>query len=269
MLARAVLETGMRAGHEMIALDRSALDVTDRDACVRVLGAMSPDALMHCAAYTRVDDAEDEPRAAQEINAEATRNIMYATSAARSFLIYPSTDYVFDGSASAPYKPTDPTAPLGAYGASKLEGEAAAREAARHAVMRTSWLYGAGGRNFVSTMLARGRAGSPLRVVNDQRGAPTWTSDLATMMVRMVERDAPNGVYHATNAGETTWFDFARAIFEDAGITADIAPVSSNEFKTKARRPSYSVLDCSTTYAITGDAPHWRDALKRALPSLS
>ena len=269
MLAHAVAMVGTAGGHEIASLDRDALDVTDVSQVLRVISALRPHAIMHCAAYTRVDDAEDEPEMAELVNAAATRNVADAAREVGAVLVYPSTDYVFDGGASAPYGPDYPTAPLGAYGLSKLHGEQAARTADRHLVVRTSWLYGQGGRNFVSTMLTLGRKGAALRVVDDQRGAPTWTVDLARMMFGLVDAGAAPGTYHATNAGETTWYDFACAIFGSAGIDADVTPVTSNEYPQKAARPRYSVLDCTTTYAIAGAAPHWRDALEAALPTLT
>jgi dTDP-4-dehydrorhamnose reductase len=268
MLAHAVAREGAAAGHDIIALDRTALDVTNAPAVHAVMSRLMPEAVIHCAAYTRVDDAEDEPETAELINARATAFVADAAARTNAAFVYPSTDYVFDGSAVAPYRPDAATNPLGAYGHSKLHGEEAARGAPRHYIVRTSWLYGSHGKNFVSTMLALGRRGTPLRVVNDQRGTPTWTDDLARMMLGLLDARAAAGVYHGTNAGETTWFDFARAIFEAAGIAADVTPVPTSEYPTRATRPRYSVLDCSSTYAVTGAAPHWRESLARALGTL-
>ncbi|MEO5509454.1 MAG: dTDP-4-dehydrorhamnose reductase [Longimicrobiales bacterium] len=269
MLARAVMAAAHDREHDVIALDRAALDITDRARVRDVIAQNSPDVIIHCAAYTRVDDAEDEADAAECVNGEATGHVAEAAAAAGALFVYPSSDYVFDGSAARPYRPHDETAPLGAYGRSKLLGEVAAARAGRYHVVRTSWLYGLGGRNFVSTMLQRGRARQPLRVVADQVGTPTWTHDLSTMILSLAERAAPSGIYHATNAGHTTWFDFARAIFELAEIDANVQPVASSGYPQKAQRPQYSVLDCSATYAITGDAPHWRDGLRTALRELA
>jgi len=265
MLARAVIAEAQGAGNTVAALDRASLDVTDALAVMRTITAQRPDVVVQCAAYTRVDDAEHEPEVADLVNAHAAGHVADAAAACGAIFVYPSTDYVFDGSASAPYAPMQPPAPVSAYGRSKLSGEAAAARAGRYHVVRTSWLYGAGGRNFVSTMLQLGRAGKPLRVVDDQCGSPTWTVDLARMILRLVERDAPSGIYHATNAGHTTWYGFAREIFRRAGIAADVTPVTSAEFPRPARRPSWSVLDCAGTYAITGAAPPWQAALDRAL----
>jgi dTDP-4-dehydrorhamnose reductase len=265
MLARALLRELDSRGHEAVGFDRDALDVTSVDAVSTAIEGARPDAVVQCAAYTKVDDAETHEALAVAVNAEATANVARACRTVGARLLYPSTDYVFDGSGVAPYPPDAPVAPINAYGRSKLAGEAAARESDDVLIVRTSWLYGPGGRNFVDTILARARAGAPLRVVNDQRGAPTATPDLARMMVLLLERNAPAGVYHATNAGETTWYGLACAALEVAGIAAQIEPCGSGEFVTAARRPMYSVLDCSGTYEVTGPAPHWREALEGVL----
>ncbi len=266
MLARAVIAAATRGGHEVRPFDRATLDITDAARVLDTVGACDPDAVIHCAAYTRVDDAERECDNAFAVNAHATRIVADAAFASNAVFVYPSTDYVFDGRAHSPYAVDSPTAPLNCYGRSKLAGEAEAAHAGDHLVVRTSWLYGAGGTSFVRTMLERARAGAPLRVVDDQRGSPTWTSDLALTMLSLLERRAPGGVYHATSSGDTTWFGFASAIFEIAGIhNVDLSPSPSAEYVRPAQRPSYSVLDCSKTAAITGPMPHWRDSLTRAL----
>ena len=265
MLARALLRELERRGHEVVGLGRDALDVTDADAVERAVREWAPDVVVQCAAYTRVDDAETDEAAAFAVNAEGTRNVARACRAVGTRLVYPSTDYVFDGRASSPYRPDHPTAPLNAYGRSKLAGEAAAREAGDWIVARTSWLYGAGGRNFVSTILRRAMEGTPLRVVDDQRGTPTWTGALAVTLVGLLEADVPSGIYHTTGRGETTWYGFAREALRLAGIDADIVPVPTEAFPTPARRPRYSVLDCSSTEAVVGPLPDWRDALRAAI----
>ncbi|HEX6693551.1 MAG TPA: dTDP-4-dehydrorhamnose reductase [Longimicrobiales bacterium] len=269
MLAHDLMAAAARQGEDVIAFDHGALDVTDADAVATALGGAAPDVIAHCAAYTRVDDAEDSEESANLVNGRGTLHVARAAKACGALFIYPSTDYVFDGSSAIPYGVDVATSPLNAYGRSKLQGEHAAAAAGRFMVVRTSWLYGSHGRNFVRTMLDRGRAGAPLRVVDDQRGSPTWTVDLAAMILGLVRRDAPSGIYHATNAGDTTWYGFARSIFDVAGITADLQPVSSSEYPQRALRPAYSVLDCTRTYSVTGPARHWRDALTAALPGLS
>jgi len=265
MLARALIPELERRGHEVIGLGRDALDVTDADAVERAVREWVPDVVVQCAAYTRVDDAETDEATAFAVNAEGTRNVARACRAVGARLVYPSTDYVFDGGASSPYRPDHPTAPLNAYGRSKLAGEAAAREAGDWIIARTSWLYGAGGRNFVSTILRRALEGTPLRVVDDQRGTPTWTGTLAVTLAGLLEADVPSGIYHTTGRGETTWYGFAREALRLAGIDADIVPVPTEAFPTPARRPRYSVLDCSSTEEVVGPLPHWHDALGAAI----
>ena len=265
MLARALIPELERRGHEVIGLGRDALDVTDADAVERAVREWVPDVVVQCAAYTRVDDAETDEATAFAVNAEGTRNVARACRAVGARLVYPSTDYVFDGRASSPYRPDHPPAPLNAYGRSKLAGEEAAREAGDWVVARTSWLYGAGGRNFVSTILRRAMEGVPLRVVDDQRGTPTWTGTLAVTLAGLLEADVPSGIYHTTGRGETTWYGFAREALRLAGIDADIVAIPTEAFPTPARRPQYSVLDCSRTEAIVGRLPDWREALAKAM----
>jgi dTDP-4-dehydrorhamnose reductase len=265
MLAQALANALDAGGHEAVPFDRAALDVTDAAAVHAAVLAIRPEAVVQCAAYTRVDDAEREETAAARVNADAVAHVAAACREVRARLVYPSTDYVFDGMARMPIPPDAPTSPINAYGRSKLAGEANAAMSGDALVVRTSWLYGRGGKNFVSTVLGRARAGHPLRVVDDQVGAPTWTHSLSTMIVGLLEAAAPAGVYHATNAGSTTWYGLACAAVETVGIEASIMPVYSAEFVTPAVRPSYSVLDCTATYAVVGDAPQWRDALATAI----
>jgi dTDP-4-dehydrorhamnose reductase len=264
MLARAVVREAAARGHDVVSLARADLDVTDASAVHTTVLGGRPDVVVQCAAYTRVDDAEADEAAAFAVNAYGTGHVADACREAGARLVYPSTDYVFDGGATEPYAPDGPTSPINAYGRSKLAGEAAAARADA-LVVRTSWLYGPGGRNFVSTILARARAGAPIRVVDDQHGAPTSTLSLAVMMMGLLEHDAPPGIWHATDSGRTTWYGFAWAALELAGVDADITPCSTADFPTPARRPSWSVLDCSRTYALLGEAPEWRDALAAAL----
>jgi dTDP-4-dehydrorhamnose reductase len=264
MLAHALVPELTRRGHDVLALGRTDLDVTVEDAVRARIHAVRPDAVVQCAAYTRVDDAEADEDRAHEVNARAAAFVAAACSEVGARFVYPSTDYVFDGTATTPYAPDAPTAPINAYGRSKLAGEAASR-VADTLIVRTSWLYGPGGRNFVHTILDRARSGAPLRVVDDQRGAPTSTVDLAAIIATLLERDAPAGTYHATNSGETTWYGFACAALELSGVSAALEPCSSAEFPTPARRPAYSVLDCSATVGITAGIPHWRDALQSSL----
>lgn len=268
MLARAVRHEFETRGHEVCALDRAALDVTDVAAVEAAVGECCPDAVIQCAAYTRVDDAERDEAGAHRVNAESTLYLARACRAVGARLVYPSTDYVFDGTATQPYRPDSPTRPLGAYGRSKLAGEAAAREAGDYLVVRTSWLYGAGGKNFVSTILERARQGTPLRIVDDQRGSPTWTGTLARVLALLLERQAPSGVYHAANRGETTWYGLALEALRLSGVAAEVTPVTTAEFPRPAVRPAYSVLDCSGTEGVVGEIAGWREALANALKQI-
>lgn len=265
MLARALRAALAARGHGVVALERARLDVTDRSAVARALDSAGPDAVVQCAAYTRVDDAEREEARAFAVNAEGAANVAAACGRAGIRFVYPSTDYVFDGEATAPYPPEAPIAPINAYGRSKAAGEAAAREAPDHLIVRTSWLYGAGGRHFVAAILERARTGGPLRVVDDQRGSPTWTRDLADALVRLLEKRVPAGVYHVTNAGETTWYGFAREILRRSGLERSVEPVRTEDVPRPARRPRYSVLDCSASEEWIGPLRDWRDALAAAL----
>ena len=265
MLGQQLVKTAVERGHDVVAAPHATLDVTDAYAVTRFLQRARPAAVLHCAAYTRVDDAESHPAPAFGINSEGAANVARACAELDACFVYPSTDYVFDGRASAPYRPTDPAAPLNVYGESKLAGEKAARAATRHLVVRTSWLYGAGGPNFVSTILDRARSRVPLRIVGDQRGSPTWTRDLADTLLVLLERDAPTGTYHACNQGDTTWFELASTALDLMHLSASVTCVSSSALARPARRPAYSVLDCTATEAIAGPLRSWREALTDAL----
>ncbi|HEX2191441.1 MAG TPA: dTDP-4-dehydrorhamnose reductase [Longimicrobiaceae bacterium] len=266
MLAQALVPRLRERGHEAVALDRAALDVTDGAAVHERVAAERPDAVVQCAAYTAVDRAEDEEAEATRVNGTAARLVARACDGVGAVFVYPSTDYVFAGSAASPYLPEDPTDPVNAYGRSKLAGERAALEAARPLVVRTSWLYGEGGPHFVDTILRLAREQGSVRVVDDQWGRPTWTGTLAEAMVSLMERGA-QGIFHATGGGEpVSWFGFAREVVALGEPGAEVAPVSSAELPRPAKRPAYSVLDCSSTERrIGGELPHWRDSLVRYL----
>jgi dTDP-4-dehydrorhamnose reductase len=265
MLAQAVNRVAAEHGHAATGLTRAALDVTDEAAVRSLFAEHRPDAVIQCAAYTRVDQAEAESAAAFSVNATGAGCVARACADIGATVVYPSTDYVFSGHLGRPYSPFDTVDPLNVYGASKAAGEAAVRGVARHYVVRTSWLYGAGGRNFVATILQRARAGEALRIVNDQHGCPTWTRDLARTILLLLERDAPAGTYHACNRGTTTWYDLACACLQLAGLDAAVTPVPSNAYPQSARRPAYSVLECSATERIVGPLRPWQIALADAL----
>lgn len=246
------------------------LDITDRESLVAAARAARPDWVVHLAAWTDVDGCEGDPDRAFRVNGEGSRNVALAAAAVDAPVLAMSTDYVFDGTATSPRREGDELNPLGVYGKSKLAGEQGVRESSpQHAIVRTSWLYGPGGRNFVDTILARARAGQPLRVVNDQRGCPTYARDLSDAVVALLERRS-FGTWHVTGSGECTWYDFAVAACELAGVKAEVAAISSAELTRAAERPAYSVLENGSFEKVMGRRmPHWRDALQRYVESQS
>lgn len=250
------------------------LDITDGEAVSRVLSEVKPDAVIHCAAWTAVDLAEDEDKRdkVRAINADGTRHIAQACRALGCKLMYISTDYVFDGQGETPWQPdcTD-YAPLNVYGQTKLEGELAVRELVeRFFIVRIAWVFGLSGKNFIRTMLRLGETHASVRVVCDQIGTPTYTLDLARLLVDMIETDK-YGVYHATNeGGYISWADFAQEIFRQAGMATQVIPVTTAEYGlSKAARPFNSRLD-KTKLVESGfePLPDWQDALRRYLAAL-
>ena len=243
------------AGLSVADFDRAALDITDSAAVNTAIGDVAPRVVVNAAAYTAVDRAESDAEAAFAVNRDGAANLASACVAQSVPLIHLSTDYVFDGSKATPYSEEDPAAPLGVYGASKWAGEQAVRTAGADAIiLRTAWVYGVHGHNFVKTMLRLARKRAELRVVDDQHGTPTYAGDLAgailTLAHRLCSEGAPPhgfGTFHATNAGATTWCGFARAIV-DAAFPPDVRPVvtviTTADYPTPARRPANSVLDC-------------------------
>jgi dTDP-4-dehydrorhamnose reductase len=255
--------TGLRGhAHELIGLIRAECDIAQPGAAVRALQQYRPDAVINCAAWTKVDAAETQPADAYRANAEGPRLLADACNAHGVLLCHISTDYVFDGTATTPIPEDAPTSPLGVYGASKLAGENAVREAApRHQIVRTAWLYGQAGPNFVVTMLRLGAEREELKVVADQHGAPTWTGHLAPALLRLLDHGIP-GTYHLTNSGETTWCDFARTIMQAADLRAHVEPTTTAEYGAPAPRPAHSVLD-NRAWRALGEAPlrPWEEGL--------
>ena len=257
------------SGRDVRALTRAELDVTDAVAVAEA--ASGVDVVINAAAYTAVDDAETHEREAFAINATGAGNLARAAADAGARLVHVSTDYVFAGDASSPYPEDAPLAPISAYGRTKAEGERLV--AAAHPspyIVRTAWLYGAHGGNFVSTMLRLAAERETVSVVDDQRGQPTWARDLARSMVRLLDADAPAGIYHGTSSGETSWFGLARAVFADAGLDPErVLPTTAAAFPRPAPRPSYSVLG-HAAWERAGLEPirDWREALHEALPEL-
>jgi dTDP-4-dehydrorhamnose reductase len=266
LLAREVI-AALERHHTLFALDRRALDVTDADAVRTTILGARPDWIVHCAAYTNVDGAEAEPGRAHAVNATGTGNVAAAAGAIGARVAYISTDYVFAGDGNRPWAETDPTDPLNAYGRSKLAGEIAVRDAlpGAHLVVRTQWLFGRGGPNFATMVLRKAATGEPLTIVDDQVGAPTDAGDVAAALATLITREA-RGTIHVANDGEASWFELARYVVARAGLSADVRPCSSEEMARPARRPAYSVLDCSRFATLAG-APmrSWRDSVDHFL----
>lgn len=253
-------------GRDVTALRRQDLDITDADAVAKAVDGY--DVVLNAAAYTAVDDAETDEDAAYAINATGPANLAKACAAAGAKLVHYSTDYVFQGDADEPYDEDTPRNPLNAYGRTKAAGEEQALAAHPEGtyILRTAWLYGAGGPNFAKTMVKLAGSHPQITVVDDQRGQPTYTRDLAAQTVAMLDAGAPAGIYHATNSGECTWFDFAREIFRLSGNDPErVAPTDSSAYSRPAARPAYSVLG-HRRWHEAGLAPMrpWTEALEAA-----
>jgi dTDP-4-dehydrorhamnose reductase len=227
---------------DVVGLGRKELDITDLDQCIEIIDKRQPDVIIHCAAYTAVDLAESEEDLAYSVNAYGTRNLSVAAERIGCKICYISTDYVFDGTSSTPYREYDHTNPINVYGKSKRAGEILVQSlSTKHFIVRTSWLYGLHGNNFVKTMLRLAEKNQPIRVVDDQFGSPTFTEDLAKFLVQLVSTEK-YGVYHASNSGSCSWYEFAKAIFEERGINVELIPCSTEEFPRPAPRPRYTVM---------------------------
>ena len=249
-----------------IGVDVEEMDITDPAACDRVITESAADAVIHCAAYTAVDAAEDNRELCMRVNAEGTRNIARVCRELDLKMVYISTDYVFDGEGERPWEPDDPREPLNVYGESKYQGELAVEEyLEKYFTVRIAWVFGVNGKNFIKTMLRLAESQKEINVVNDQIGSPTYTYDLAVLLADMVETEK-YGRYHATNEGLCTWYEFAKEIFRQAGADVKVNPVSSDEFPAKAKRPHNSRMDKSKLVQNGfRPLPTWQDALKRYL----
>ena len=260
MLGSAVAATALAAGHEVGARERSRLDITDAAAVEQALGSEPWDAVINCAAWTDVDGAEEHEAQATLVNGEGPANLAGSCAANGVRLVHVSTDYVFDGEKQGPYVESDPTGPRSAYGRSKLAGEqAVAASGADHAIVRTSWLYGADGTNFVDTMLRLGSERESVSVVDDQLGRPTWTGDLAPALVACATAE-PTGLFHAAGQGSCTWFELARTALELAGSECAVEPTTTENFPRPAPRPANSVLDTERGGEAVMLGP-WQDGL--------
>ncbi|MDX6388986.1 MAG: dTDP-4-dehydrorhamnose reductase [Streptosporangiaceae bacterium] len=273
MLGRDLVSVLERGGETVTALTRAELDITDGAAVRDALRHWRPAVVANCAAWTAVDAAETSEDAALRLNGQAVADLAVACAAAGVRLIQPSTDYVFDGQARRPYAEDDVPAPGTAYGRTKLAGEQAVldRLDGTGYVVRTAWLYGAHGPNFVRTMIRLEQQRPDLDVVDDQHGQPTWTMDVADRIVALVSSGAPAGVYHATSSGETTWFGLAQEVFRLLGADPDrVRPVGSAAYVRPAPRPAYSVLG-HDAWSRAGLSPigDWRLALRQAFPALA
>lgn len=264
----------IKRGHEAFGVDVEEMDITDGTCVERVMCEVNPDAVIHCAAWTAVDLAEDDDKIdlVHAVNAEGTRNIAKACKVLNCKMIYISTDYVFDGQGTTPWKPDcQDYSPLNVYGRTKLEGELAVSELLeKYFIVRIAWVFGVNGNNFIKTMLNIGKKYDRISVVNDQIGTPTYTFDLARLLVDMVESEK-YGYYHATNeGGYISWYDFACEIFKQSGYKTEVVPVTTEEYGiSKAVRPFNSRLDKSKL-AENGFAPlpTWKDALSRYLSKI-
>ncbi len=257
-------------GLEAVGVDIEEMDITDEKSVMTVIGSEKPDAVIHCAAYTAVDDAEDHEELCRKINAYGTENIAKACKEHDLALMYISTDYVFNGEGIEPWKPDNlDREPINVYGQTKYEGELAVEKLLeKYFIVRISWVFGEHGKNFVRTMLKLAETHDHISVVADQIGSPTYTPDLARLLVDMIQTDK-YGRYHATNSGTCTWHEFATEIFFQKGIIMDVEPVTSEEYPTKAKRPHNSRMDKGKLIENGFELlPPWQDALKRYLALL-
>ena len=258
-----------KRGHTGIGVDVEEMDITDAAKVEQVIKASDVEAVIHCAAYTAVDAAEDNVEICHKINAEGTENIAKVCKELDLKMIYISTDYVFNGEGTRPWEPDDEREPLNVYGQAKYEGELAVEKyLEKYYIVRIAWVFGVNGKNFIKTMLNLSETHDELSVVNDQIGSPTYTYDLAKLLVDMVETDK-YGRYHATNEGLCTWYEFATEIFRQAGKEITVHPVTSEQFPSKARRPHNSRMSKDKLEANGFDRlPTWQDALNRYLKAI-
>lgn len=275
-LGRDVVLLLEKEGHSVLACDRDRMDITNQAQCNEVISSYHPEVVVHCAAYTAVDAAETDIDGAYKVNAVGTRNVTVAAEKAGAKLIYISTDYVFDGNSLNPYQEYDDTNPQSVYGKSKRAGELLVQSlSSKWFIVRTSWVYGLYGNNFVKTMLKLGQEKPKLQVVHDQKGSPTFTVDLARFLVKLMQTEM-YGVYHASNSGTCTWYEFTEAIFAEARnvegftIQAQLEPCTTEQFPRPAPRPRNSVMDhLSIRTNGLADIRPWREGLREFISLLS
>jgi dTDP-4-dehydrorhamnose reductase len=259
MLGRDVMLAAGNAGHDVVGYGRAELDVTDAAGLERKFDLERPDVVINCAAWTDVDGAEDSEQAAFAVNGTGAGNVAAAAAAVGASVVYVSSDYLFDGAKGAAYVESDQPAPLSAYGRTKLAGEEATVAAnKRHFVVRSAWLFGIGGPNFVETMLRLAGSGNEVLVVRDQIGSPTYTWHLAYGIVRLIE-GIEFGIHHMAAAGQCSWYEFAREIFEQAKVECKVLSITTEEFGRPAPRPPFSALTSQREHAIR--LPSWQDGL--------
>lgn len=261
-----VVQEGERRGFEMIGTDVDNMDITDLAQVRTTMESRRPDAVVHCAAYTAVDAAEDNQEICRKINVDGTRNIAEVCKDMDIPMMYFSTDYIFDGQGENFWKEDDPKAPLNVYGQTKYDGELAVQELVqKYFILRISWVFGVNGHNFIKTMLRLGKERGAVGVVSDQIGTPTYTFDLAKLVIDMIQTDK-YGVYHVTNDGLCSWYEFACEIFRQAGMDVKVTPLTSAEFPAKAARPFNSRMS-KDKLIVAGFTmlPDWQDALERYL----
>lgn len=257
-------------GHEAIGVDIEEMDITDETAVSRVMEETAPEAVIHCSAFTAVDRAEEERELCYKVNVEGTENIAKMCQKLGCKMLYLSTDYIFSGEGQRPWEPEDTPSPLNAYGQSKYQGEVALRQYVdKYFIVRISWVFGINGNNFIKTMLRLGKENGAVKVVDDQIGSPTYTFDLAKLLVDMIETEQ-YGAYHATNEGICSWYEFAKEIFQEANMKeVTVTPVSSEEFPVKAKRPKNSRMSkeklVQNGFSLL---PSWQDAVKRYIEEL-
>ena len=257
-----------KRGHEAVGVDIEEMDITDAACVRRVMTRMVPEAVIHCSAYTAVDRAEEEVELCRRVNAEGTKNVAEVCAELDCKLLYLSTDYIFSGEGERPWEPGDEPDPLNVYGLTKYEGEQEIKSRInKFFIVRISWVFGVNGNNFIKTMLRLGRENGAVRVVDDQIGSPTYTYDLAVLLVDMIETEK-YGEYHATNEGVCSWYEFAKEIFAVAGMSeVEVTPVSSEEFPVKAKRPKNSRMSKEELVKNGfNKLPSWQDAVKRYVP---
>ena len=259
------------AQHTWLNTDVNELDITDKAAIERFVEANEIDGIVNCAAYTAVDKAESDPQLARKLNADAPAYLAEAVAKRGGWMVQVSTDYVFNGTKHTPYVETDEPCPNSIYGQTKLEGEQAVSKLCTNAmIIRTAWLYSEFGNNFVKTMIRLGREREQLGVIFDQVGTPTYAHDLATAIMTAIDKGIKPGVYHFSNEGVTSWYDFTKSIHRLAGInTCQVSPLHTAEYPTPACRPAYSVLDKTKIKAAYGiEIPHWEESLAKCIAKL-